>query len=333
MGFRFRKSVNLGPLRVNFSKSGIGYSVGGKGFRATKKAGGGFRTTTSIPGTGISYVRDYSASSKKKSSGTTASPSPSGAANQTPPTSSGKKRRKWPYVVAAVLVAGMIGSCVQNDDTDPVSSSGTSSSISSMSTSEPEAPALTSLSLDCDQAIELDVKDTQSIPVLVAEEGADAADVEFISSDPNVLTFTPQDDNGTLVGVATPKAEGTAEISVSAGDIKSQIITVTVIDSERIAAEEAAKKAAEEEAARKAAEEAAAKKAAEEAAAQQAAQQSAQQQQQSQQSSSNGRTVYITPTGKRYHYDNNCNGGTYIPSTLAEAQARGLTPCKKCAGG
>ena len=52
-----------------------------------------------------------------------------------------------------------------------------------------------------------------------------------------------------------------------------------------------------------------------------------------QQNQSNSHTVYITPTGKRYHYDNNCNGGTYIPSTLAEAQAMGLTPCKKCAGG
>ena len=37
--------------------------------------------------------------------------------------------------------------------------------------------------------------------------------------------------------------------------------------------------------------------------------------------------------GKRYHYDNHCNGGTYIPSTISEAQAMGLTPCKKCAGG
>ncbi len=319
MGFRFRKSVNLGPLRANFSKSGIGYSVGGKGFRATKKAGGGFRTTASIPGTGISYVRDYPNSGKKKASGSTASPSPSGNSNQTTPPSGGKKRRKWPYVVAAVLVIGMIGSCVQNDDTDQVSGGGFTSQVSSsISTSEPEAPAITSLSLDCDQAIELDVKDTKSIPVLVLEEGADATDVEFTSSNPNVLTFTPQDDNGTLVGVATPKAEGTAEISVSAGDVKSQVVTITVIDSERIAAEEAAKKAAEEEAA--------AQKAAEEAAAQQAAQQQ-------QQSQSNGRTVYITPTGKRYHYDNHCNDGTYIPSTLAEAQAKGLTPCKKCAGG
>lgn len=328
MGFRFRKSVNLGPLRVNFSKSGIGYSVGGKGFRATKKAGGGFRTTASIPGTGISYVRDYSTSGKKRSPGKAPSPASSGPTNQTPPSSGGKKRRKWPYIVAALLIVGGIGSCVQNDDNNQVSGGGFTSSISSTSTStsEPKAPAITSLSLDCDQAIELDVKDTKSIPVLVLEEGADATDVEFTSSDPNVLTFTPQDDNGALVGVATPKAEGTAEISVSSGDVKSQIVTVTVIDSERIAAEQAAQQAAEEEAARKAAEEAATKKAAEEEVAQQAAQQQ-------QQSQSNGRTVYITPTGKKYHYDNNCNGGTYIPSTLAEAQAMGLTPCKKCAGG
>lgn len=37
MGFRFRKSVNLGGgFRINFSKSGVGYSFGGKGFRYTK---------------------------------------------------------------------------------------------------------------------------------------------------------------------------------------------------------------------------------------------------------------------------------------------------------
>ena len=192
---------------------------------------------------------------------------------------------------------------------------------------ETETPAITSLSLDYDQTdLELDIKDTVSIPVEVLEEGADTADVKFSTTDPAVLTFAPQEDSDTLVGVVTPKAEGTAEISVFTDQVQSQVITVTVIDSERIAAEEAAaKKAAEEEAARKAAEEAAAQKAAEEAAAQQAAQQ--------QQSQTNSRTVYITPTGKRYHYNGNCNGGTYIRSTLSEAQAMGLTPCKKCAGG
>jgi hypothetical protein len=33
MGFYYRKSVNLGPFRVNIGKSGLGYSVGGRGFR------------------------------------------------------------------------------------------------------------------------------------------------------------------------------------------------------------------------------------------------------------------------------------------------------------
>lgn len=60
MGFRFRKSFGKGPLRINLSKSGVGYSVGGKGFRYTKKAGGGTRTTASIPGTGVSWVSDSS---------------------------------------------------------------------------------------------------------------------------------------------------------------------------------------------------------------------------------------------------------------------------------
>lgn len=46
--------------------------------------------------------------------------------------------------------------------------------------------------------------------------------------------------------------------------------------------------------------------------------------------SSTARTVYVTRTGKRYHYDSHCNGGTYIKSTLAEAKKRGLTPCNKC---
>lgn len=65
MGFRIKKSINAGPVRVNFSKSGVGYSVGGKGFRVTKKANGGIRTTTSIPGTGVSYVSE-SGSGKKQ---------------------------------------------------------------------------------------------------------------------------------------------------------------------------------------------------------------------------------------------------------------------------
>jgi hypothetical protein len=55
MGFYYRKSVNLGPFRVNLSKSGVGYSVGGRGFRVGTSARGKKYTSFSIPGTGVGY--------------------------------------------------------------------------------------------------------------------------------------------------------------------------------------------------------------------------------------------------------------------------------------
>lgn len=76
MGFRYRKSINLGGgFRINISKSGIGYSWGVKGYRVTKTAKGTTRRTASIPGTGISYVNE---TGKKKHGGTIPShPTPS----------------------------------------------------------------------------------------------------------------------------------------------------------------------------------------------------------------------------------------------------------------
>ena len=59
MGFRYRKSINLGGrFRINISKSGVGYSWGVKGYRVTKTAKGTVRRTVSIPGTGISYTEE-----------------------------------------------------------------------------------------------------------------------------------------------------------------------------------------------------------------------------------------------------------------------------------
>lgn len=64
MGLRYRKSYNFKGFRVNFSKSGIGYSYGFPGFRYTITANGKQRITTSIPGTGISYVEEFGENKK-----------------------------------------------------------------------------------------------------------------------------------------------------------------------------------------------------------------------------------------------------------------------------
>ena len=49
----------------------------------------------------------------------------------------------------------------------------------------------------------------------------------------------------------------------------------------------------------------------------------------------NSRTVYVTQTGKRYHFDEHCRGlgraKSITETTLGEAQSSGLTPCQICA--
>lgn len=61
LGYRFRKSINLGGgFKINLSKSGIGYSWGIPGMRYSVSANGRERQTYSIPGTGISYVEEGS---------------------------------------------------------------------------------------------------------------------------------------------------------------------------------------------------------------------------------------------------------------------------------
>src|ERR1035441_1622235 len=63
MGWRFRRSLKLGPLRLNFSKSGIGVSTGVRGFRVGTDAKGRSYTAASIPGTGL-YNRAYYGASR-----------------------------------------------------------------------------------------------------------------------------------------------------------------------------------------------------------------------------------------------------------------------------
>lgn len=59
MGFRFQRRIKILPgLAINVSKSGIGFSAGGRGFHAGIDAKGRRYTSASLPGTGISW-RQY----------------------------------------------------------------------------------------------------------------------------------------------------------------------------------------------------------------------------------------------------------------------------------
>ncbi|XIK11309.1 hypothetical protein N8B95_04770 [Enterococcus faecium] len=96
-------------------------------------------------------------------------------------------------------------------------------------------------------------------------------------------------------------------------------------------AEQAQQEAIAQQQAEQARQEAIAQQQAEQARQQAAAEQASQQAQAAAPEQNNEQTVYVTPTGSKYH-THKCGNGTYTPATLSEAQARGLTPCSKCYG-
>lgn len=213
-----------------------------------------------------------------------------------------------------------------------------------------------------------DVSNTLEFEYKYAPSEASVDDVEVYSTDTEIADASLiLAKDGIIQVLITPKSRGEVPIVCKSGDV-CHTVNIKVKDqaaeaaekqaaeeeaARKAAEEEAAKKAAEEEAARKAAEEEAARKAAEEEAARKAAEEAAAQQEAntagnstsgsssgSKSSNSNsgssgggtvatGTTVYITPSGKRYHLISTCGGKNSYPVDISQVGSR--TPCKKCA--
>jgi hypothetical protein len=88
MGWSVRRTAKFGPLRINLSKSGIGWSLGGRGFRFGKDAKGRNYSQASIPGTGI-YRRDYY--------------------QDTNPTAPAGPKKIFSWTPASMIVVGVVG--------------------------------------------------------------------------------------------------------------------------------------------------------------------------------------------------------------------------------
>lgn len=223
------------------------------------------------------------------------------------------------------------------------------------------APTITTIQVDGSASAKVDVTETCEVMFAYESPQASTDGISCTSSDTSIaLTSIKSAEDGMVNCVVTPLKAGSVDIVCQSGDISSAPVNVTVSDraaeeAARLAAEQA-KKEAEEKAAREAAEKAAAEQAAKEAAEKEAAEQAAKEAQQSSSSSqssgggqvvsggssggssssvsgsrSTGETVYITPSGKRYHRLSTCGGKNSYAVDISEVGSR--TPCKKCAGG
>lgn len=132
MGFRFRKSKKIGPFRITASKSGVSYSVGGKGYRLTKQANGKVRQTYSIPWDGYQLLRNRRLHQEKAEEAAHPRLCPSIQPIRKPgrPFRSNwpkKHRNKLPIIIAVAIVL-LFSSCVaalsgEDDPSTPAAAS------------------------------------------------------------------------------------------------------------------------------------------------------------------------------------------------------------------
>lgn len=326
MGFRFRKSFKIAPgVRVNVGKKSVGISAGVKGARVSVNSSGRKTTTVGLPGTGLSYSKTEKIGGSKTSIRSSSSNNAQPIRPDLQPAQPQEEKKKngccgcAVYAFIALLIIGALGSCIGGtDDKDKHTDTANNGT---------QAAVITQLTQTSDTVTEIDLGSSQTLTYTVdPSDFAMTADAVYATtSDSDVLAVSAEclSDPARVEVTLTGKAAGTADYTVRAAEGDAQQTgQITVHDR---AAEQAAAEAEAEAKAK--AEKAAAEKAAQEQAAAEAAaaQQAAQEQAAAQQSE----TVYVTPSGKRWHRSASCAGKNARAVTMD--QVGGRTPCQKCA--
>ena len=344
MGFRFRKSFKIAPgVRVNVGKKSIGISAGVKGARVSVNSSGRKTTTVGIPGTGLSYQKTEKICGAKKAQtgGFDDLPETDGVepANLPPivppPQKPQKPVSKATIVILRILAVALIGMGLTLTIVTVVGGlAATALGCVLMHksrwhdaerTGKPYKPAkrcrwqyvvaaLFVFGAIGGKAVDAPTDDTAEQQAIAeqqaAQEQAEKAAAEKAAAEKAAAEQKAAEEKAAAEKAAAEKAAAEkAAAEQKAAEEKAA--------AEKAAAEQAAaEKAAAEKAA---AEQAAAEKAAaEKAAAEQAAAAAPQQE-----------TVYITPSGKRWHRSASCAGKNAREVTMDQVGNR--TPCKKCA--
>ena len=308
MGFRFRKSFKIAPgVRVNVGKKSIGISAGVKGARMSVNSSGRKTTTVGIPGTGLSYqktekIGGHAATDKHDQTAPEYTPTvdlpPIDPQPPRPP-----RTPKGMLTLLKVLAVLLIAMSLTLTLVSVVGGFlGTALGCFILYYRR------TRIAWNGDKPPRCRWMVVVAVLFVLLAVGGKA------SPDPAADATAEQ-----TVQAEQAAAEKAAEKAAAEQAAKAEREAAEKAAAEKAAAEAAAKAKAEQEAAEKAAAEQAA---AEAAAAQQAAQEQAAAQQQSE-------TVYVTPSGKRWHRSASCAGKNARAVSIDQVGSR--TPCQKCA--
>lgn len=352
MGFRFRKSINLGPgMKINFNKRSVGVSFGKKGMRYSVNSNGRSTASVGIPGTGLYYTKTNNSHSNNYQ--------PS-AGNGNPTQHNQTCKRCGAVVYPTDKVCRNCGYNLQNKDIPTVvwlvlffpvglyfmwaktNWSKVAKIIISaffavncilftgiaLSTADdlPEIKVsqtgITELEFLRTDDVELDLTSNfksskNSYFYVKGNDSFKIDDIEFISSNPDVAEIkyssTALTTHVYYDITAVSPGETTVYVQTKDGIIKSEEIKV-IVTGETTTESTTETSTKEETTTEK----------------QTSSQKETTTKKETNSPNSNGTAVYRTPSGKRYHYDPDCGGKNSYKISLDDAKSSGLTPCQKC---
>lgn len=337
MGLRFRKSFKIAPgVKLNLNKKSAGITFGGKGAHFTMNTKGKNTTSVGVPGTGLYYTSTSGGGSTGSGGGNNGGNggnhygnnynAPQGPMYQPPKkdytvativllilffpvglilmwtkTDWNKKVKIAISAVFAVLtLIGFIGAGNQSDL--PASSAG----IQRIEIEESEVRMDLEDVYNMTSSIQVDYSQDHSSEILegdfvfvFADEGIASAEVQYLF-------------DGYFSAELRAEGPGTTTMHIETidGVIKSNEITVEVIgeratlvdmEDETETTETTTRETTTEETTTE-----------------------------EETTKDTSRTVYITPTGEKYHYSKSCAGDNAIETSLDEVKDT-YQPCKKCA--
>lgn len=200
------------------------------------------------------------------------------------------------------------------------------------------SPSVSEISADGSMPTKLSIPDAQEISFIYSPNNASISSITCASSNESVASVELKSaEDGKIICLVTPLSAGKTTISCGTSSVSAPDVDLTITDPAAEKAEQERIEAEKAEQERIAAEQAeqeriAAEKAEQERIAAEKAEQeriAAEQAAQEQEAASAGQTVYITPSGDRYHLDPDCGGKNSRPVSINDVGGR--TPCKKCA--
>ena len=324
MGFRFRKSIKIAPgVKLNFNKKSTGITFGGKGVHYTINSKGKRTASIGIPGTGISFSESFGGKMKKKAQTEFSDTNYFEDKEEDKVEKKKSKKGCLPIAIIGFVIVGVIGLIGSGgDDIAETTTEITSLVETVLSTDYTTKPVYTTIPETTYLATTTDAPTTETTTLTTTEATAETTTSKPTTTTQKSTTTTTQKATTTTqkATTTTKKATTTQKATTTTKKATTTKATTTkkVTTTQKPTTTKKVTTTAKPTTTKKVT-----------TTKKPTTTKKVTTTKKPNSGKTDGKTVYVTPSGKRWHLDPDCPGKNGYAVSIDEVGSR--TPCQKCA--